>query len=592
MSQEITTTAQTLPEQIRNGHRPSVGDIYLYPSRGSEELIRLSEKEVRQVGDETYVRYNTEQWSFLDKKWVKRSDVYSVSEHELTEEKYYKLLLAPFEEIIDSVEKMSRGEMPGESVNEATTEELVAVGANLPNLLSSAQMLEDKMEAMSVAFRARMQEQMKLMEKRMEPLKAMVEQTKKQLLNIHRAISIVEIYQGVDVEVVNLCEGTPAGADIPVTVRQRILFMDEECAVIDNEGWGLDYWTRDRFYEWIKIPAHRDIILPEQKCVVVMKPRRHDKQYSSNFYEQAEINRWNKHSFIFIRNGENVSVIESEDLCIYGSVIPRKADYDKIQKDAEHWQSQAEKELGDINYRCIHFAMVLQGLSDRTGIFSPSGEINFLKNIGTQIVFDDESDSLIGNGRLDFDAWIKEQAKTIRRGSRIIYIRNFSYGKPMRYELQGDSHYFPKVSSPETGLYTVEAKRNGRLGFTYLPHDNWGERKRRETWLFDAETVINYDTVSAEVLQEYLEDRSQRRYYQAIIPLLRKYQLELGNEREYESLFLSALRKVLNERNITYTEESLQDALKWWKNKVIHIRPISADDDKAWRMIIGHLKSK
>lgn len=47
---------------------------------------------------------------------------------------------------------------------------------------------------------------------------------------------------------------------------------------------------------------------------------------------------------------------------------------------------------------------------------------------------------------------------------------------------------------------------------------------------------------------------------------------------------------MLDGKNISYTPETLQDALKWWKTKVIHVRPISSDDDKAWRMIIGRVK--
>ena len=66
----------------------------------------------------------------------------------------------------------------------------------------------------------------------------------------------------------------------------------------------------------------------------------------------------------------------------------------------------------------------------------------------------------------------------------------------------------------------------------------------------------------------------------------------LETSRGYEGLFLSALKKVLDERHISYTAESLQDALLWWKTKVIHIRPIQSDDSKAWRMIIRYLKNK
>lgn len=584
---DLTEHGSAIPTRMRSEHNPAVGDVYLNDSYGYEEMIRLSAKHVI---DNRYVRFDTERWSFTDKRWMPRAHG-AVSEDDIKQ--YYRLCLHPVEDLIEVSGRMFSGENTGEGVEEKKTEELVSLRSQLPDILSQTEMLEDRMNSLATVYKARMREETELLNKRMEPLKALIKQTRRQLLNIQRAISIVEIYQGEDVEVVSLREGAPAGADVPVTIRQRILFMDEECAVLDTGGQGLDYWTRDRFYEWIKNPRHRDIILPEQKCVVVMKPRRYDKRYSSDPNEQRMRNEWNRHSFVFIRNGENVSVIESDDLCIYGSVVPRKADYDRIAEDAKIWKDDAEAKLEDINYRSIHFAMVLQGINDHSDIFSPHAEINFLKNTGTQIVFDDETDTLLGTGRPDFPVWVREQSKTVRRGSRILYIKGFSQGEPMRWEFRGDSRtgYRPLIAEPGTELYTALEKEGGKLGFTYLPEDSWRERKRRETWIFYRDTVINYDTISADELKGYLEDRGQRRYYQGIIPLLRKYQLELEKEQEYENLFLSALTKVLDGKNITYTPEVLQNALKWWKTKVIHVRPISSDDDKAWRMIVRHIRS-
>lgn len=579
---------------MRSGHVPQTGDVYVYCSSGHENIIRLGARKT----DGPHVSFEKESYSFLDKAWV--PEKCRVSESELKQ--YYRLCLIPVEELLSTAEKVFNGEPLEGGAAETDTAELVLHGSELPSLLSSTELLEDRMTTLSIALKARMREEEELMRRKMEPLNALIKATQRQLEKIHQAISIVEIYQGVNVEIVSLCEGRPAAADVPVSIRQRILFMDEECAVLDEEGQGLDYWTRDRFYEWIKEPRHRDVILPEQKCVVVMKPRRFDRQYAADFYTQSLINQWNRHSFVFIRNGENVSVIESEDLCIHGAVVPRKADYENIEKEARTWRETAEKEMDDINYRCIHFAMVLQGVNDRTEIFSPHGEVNFLRNIGSEIIFDDEQDSLIGTGLPDFPKWLKEQSSTIRRGSRIIFIAGYSGGEPFRYDLRGYSRNHPHYrgpSGPETGLYTVEEKPSYGLGFTYLPKDEiWSpelgyhKRTRRETWLFDKTKVINFDTVSFEVLKSFLDDRNQRKYYQGIIPTLKKFETELRKEREYENLFVSALSRVLDDKGIGHTPESLQEALKWWKNKVIHIRPVSSDDDKAWRMIVSHVKYK
>lgn len=206
MSNFVTTqTQQTLPEKLRKEHSPQTGDIYLYNGCQDKEIIRLGEKEVyTPSGTEHYVRFKTEFWSFAEGRWS--SERRDVSESDLKE--FYKLCLFPLKDILKDVDNLDSGMAEETPVTE--TEELVTLGTRLPDMLSQTEMLEDRMETLSLFYRARMDEQIRLMEEKMRPLKALVEQTQKQLLNIRRAISIVEIYDNVSERIPSLGGGKKA----------------------------------------------------------------------------------------------------------------------------------------------------------------------------------------------------------------------------------------------------------------------------------------------------------------------------------------------------------------------------------------------
>lgn len=561
---------KSLQERIREEHIPKQGDIYI--SKYNNKIIRI----VSKVNN--YNSYNYEVWSFFENKWVDSTTTTSI------QKEYYTLLLHPFDDIIKlSNECFDNPNVFNNITQENDTYALMTNNDKLNIILQDNQLLEDKILSVQSFMKSKIEEMNQIMRKKIDTLNPIIKSLNKTIHTIKNIVNVLNAYVGEGVEVKHVCIGTPAPESVELSIRQRILFMDEEVAIVNSDGQGLDYKDKDTFYEWLKEPKNRDIVLPEEKCVVVFKPKRFNHRYSNNSYTNQLLNKWNKHSFIVIRNGENIYSIESENLCIYDSVIPTKKKLEEI-KNIDYSEEFKQERLDSIKFRGLFFCMLIQGLVDNSDIFKPTNlNINILKNIGVNLIFDAEES--LGTGIKDFKTWLEEKSANICRGSRIIYVCGGTYLKDYYND-------FSKPYPPEPGLYSVE-EFEGKLLFKYnAKNDYWydwngsHERKNRISWIFDKSNAINYDDISAEEIDFYLKDRSQRIYYANILPLLLILKREKRQEQLWEEAFKSSMIKFFSEKhNVVLNHELLNEAIKWWKMKTIFKRPLKQDDAKSWRMI-------
>lgn len=65
-------------------------------------------------------------------------------------------------------------------------------------------------------------------------------------------ISVLNVYTESSVEFNLVCNGDPAGSDVPISIRQRILYMDEEFALNAKDALDIDYRSKDEFFKWLK----------------------------------------------------------------------------------------------------------------------------------------------------------------------------------------------------------------------------------------------------------------------------------------------------------------------------------------------------
>lgn len=429
-------------------------------------------------------------------------------------------------------------------------------------------------------------------------MNSILETHRYQLEKVQNAITTIELYLGIHEEIIQLQEGV--NSDMPLYIRQQILYMDEEVGITDNQG--IDYSNIETFDRWLISPENLNRLIPEEKCIVVFRVRRHDKEYFDRF-DNALKNQENLCTYFLLKNGTNVYRIWG-DLIIHPRVFPNKNEMNKLYEETEKstWKERDIKKFEQTLNRYKKHLLVLQGLIDRTEIFKPIKQGINIFNPETftdediRLIYDD--DFLLPSGRKSFREWKKEINSSIDRGSRIIWIKtwqNSSSSKESYWQERFERYYKYSPGSPDTGVYTIEERlEKSRFGyefkFLFFPSHSWSERKNKLGWLCgsDESEVLNYDKISLEDIEFYLNSRVDRPNYLDMLPILKYLRKKRLEEIEWEKYFV---KMVVGEvmKASTESEENIEkivwEAIDWWKYKVIWKRPITEDDEKALRMI-------
>jgi hypothetical protein len=118
----------------------------------------------------------------------------------------------------------------------------------------------------------------------------------------------IDLYAGLSEETVKIQDGAPAAYDEKLCVRQRMLFMDEECLPFYTAG-GMKFAEVEAFDSWLC--KHYTTLLPEPRCVVAFRVRRHERTYDglndiASFIAFWHESRDDMSTYLYIRNGEQV----------------------------------------------------------------------------------------------------------------------------------------------------------------------------------------------------------------------------------------------------------------------------------------------
>ena len=605
-------------EDAVRDHVPQKGDVYVQrsPSCNGFHVIRLVE---------SHGEKGPGRWNFEDLV----GECLSKTIDEDTLKRYYRPLLNGYDEIVSlarltvdgkAAEVAARIGAGADRKQEASSEELMATESpeHISALLDSSQMIRNKLDEIRLMSDILVEAKKAELEARLREMDRYLAVMNDKVTALTRVISVLNVYTGRTVDLHVITEGGGAAPEEPLTLRQRIIFMDEElCVHLDHEA---DYSDVPAFFEWLKEPANRDVVIPEARSVVTLKPKRFNMDYRSGdaLYDGLR-NRWNKHTYILLRNGDNLWWAESDDLEVVDWAFPHE-EFEEAFKESlrtdPHFVDGRKKEHEAVKYRVTKYMTFIQGLLDQRPdiIGTTAVKPNLLKLSGIRLVRDDER--LVGTGRKPWREFLDEKNALIRRGSRIVYIPGRKWDRQCWPYKCADSGGFLKYYSssyawpgmPGAGIYnadtaeTVEGHENGkpvmkpldRLVFRYLPGDEvfdrteseYRERRRRVTWVFDTKWVINYDAVTLEELTGYLEDRTVRSEFASMLPLLKKVLLYKRQELEAERLFKRILIEDIRKKTGTAPSmEAVDEAVTWWKGKVVFSRPLSSDDAKAWRMI-------
>jgi hypothetical protein len=446
----------------------------------------------------------------------------------------------------------------------------------------------------------------KLIEQRMDALSNVFHKLQEQITKVTRIIGAIELYLGVNEEIVQIQEGTPAPIDTQISLRQMILYMDEEAAILDRGG--ID-WTRvEEFDEWLHDKSHLDRIFPEPKGIVVLRASRQDKYNTDNSFYNSSMKDKNLYTYLLIRNGDNLYRVYT-NIKMGERFFPTLEESAHIEKLFEEGAKSGymDDRAEDEKFVAVRNTLLVQGLIDRTEIFlplahridffspetyAPGGVINMIR--------DDEL--TLPSGKLSFSDWKNKVNSKIDRGSRI-FLTDPPYWEYYGSKGECNSNRFTVYqnwypATPTSGLYTVEEMMEGEKGSTnkfrilYLPNtyvNYYEQRKRRMSFLLykDDHTVLNYDMISLDDLNYYIENRTDRHNFLTMLPVLIGLKKMRLQEIEDEKKFVTLISNKYG-----FKEKAVWKAINWWKYKVIWKRPIRKDDAKAWRMISKKLSGK
>jgi hypothetical protein len=323
---------------------------------------------------------------------------------------------------------------------------------------------------------------------------------------------------------------------------------------------------------------------------------------------QAFCDAENKKTYILIRNGENIYRIWA-DITIQPRLFPGKTEFeDLIKKEKESAWGYDEEKMQERIFSYKQNALMLQGLIDRTPVFHPiKPDINIFKTeswAGTiRFIYDDELK--LTAGEKYWKDWKESINEKIDVGSRVFFCGNIGSLGDDKYFCQErcEYKYHNHNYVPDQGIYKIlssETDKNGTVKFKIMMHPErtvypWDIYKNcYETTrgigvdVFRSDDfILNYDMISLQDVEYYINSRIDRENYLDMIPVLwgiKKLRLQ---EMEWEKGFVEL---VAGRNNVP--KEKVWEAIDWWKYKNKWKRPLREDDAKALRMVEKHLKRK
>ncbi len=666
MSNELSTqnkgltTNNDLPEEVKKlmakeGINVSVGDIFI-SSSSYETIIRISKIEAYK-GSLHISSEKPKDWDATE--WV---DYSRIEASYFKGDSRYQKLLKPYSEYRAEADAVINGKISIEelSIKDNQSDEnntsLISKSSKegLIAIQNDMELKKRRVEMIRAFVGLEMEKRKQELDKIKDQLKGVLTVFEKQIKRIMRVITTIELYLGIDEEIVQIQEGEKAPIDTPITFRQRVLYMDEEIANTDDGGF--DFRDVHKFDAWLMDNKHYKNLLPEIKGVLVFRPRRNDKHYSDNYFENKEINLNNKETYLLIRNGDCLYRIYSDKIKISPRLFPQRTELMDLLKKVEEIQESPEK-VEDLMYQYKKRAVLLQGLIDRTEILHPMPpnlSIFKMDEAGDMFNFIYDDEAALPDGRLPFWDWVKENNEKIGHGSRIVltgdyssYSRNDSgfLNRIFKYVNEHNAPPLPnrgvyeideytetatsKIFTPQLDSYkekhpdlivlkeytnrvgtsTSEIKYNLGTWLTikHNPKDEvysgWGgcngssERKNKIRWKIYKKDkfVLNYDQISLDDINFYLQNRSDRENYLEMMPLLRtlkQWRLkELESEKYFADMVMQQINSTTLKKPIVDLWSKIWEAIEWWKFKNMIKRPIDKDDSKALRMIMKKLIS-
>jgi hypothetical protein len=415
-------------------------------------------------------------------------------------------------------------------------------------------------------------------------------------------ITTVNLYLGNDEEIMLLRDGESAPADEPITMRQLLLYMDEECGAAAEKG-GIQTVDVETFDEWLLAhPAHLDQVLPETKGIVALRPRRKPHREAEGKDSES-----NKRTYWLVRNGERVYRTLTKLEVADNRVLPLTDEFERLftrhksgraiplRPGSREWE-EAQGAAEETERKYMRVGLLLEGLLHRTPIFHPLPQsgVSFIDPMCVRrglVRYITDAEASLGTGAESFDAWRLRLCGELRPGMRIILgpgIHREQYERSSK-----NPRLHPQIAN-EPQVQTVyvidERKKGGGLVFRYhegpryVGDGAWGGGEYREpkhrascTVFPKDEYVLPFDLASPEDMQRFLHSRTDRQHYVQMFPVLKAAIAAKARETEVEEPFRVMLAGVLareNKVSVAEAVEAIPGLVDWWKLRNKYHRPL------------------
>lgn len=423
--------------------------------------------------------------------------------------------------------------------------------------------------------------------------------------SIQKTIETLDLYIGKGVEVETLATGASAPADLPLTVAQRKLYMQEEFAVWAEVQEGFDFRDEKQFlHELARNESFRRQIFPSERSIVCMAVRRNEKKYEDPWSSVIK-NEINREVFLLVRDGENLyrvfSPVESHLRAL--QLFPSRDETDAIFTGADgsnidfmdvRYTDRLEKhKLTALHYK--RFLVLLAGLDHRLNLFGtfyggPKTQrfvsAEFQRQNFRFIHDADGLGMLPTPDRQPLDEFIKEKNTYLRSGSRLMCDWNvlanprtapgMAKGNPSdRY-----SSYYSYSRTPQRWReITIAFESQGELVVNCETYPTFGssDKIQKSRVSLSAWTEGYYkkgfgylvlDAIKADELEAYIYDRDEREDFIAYIGLFKAAVTHLREVEKQEAKARAALLAALDAGDIGQpdTRGALIDAaVRGWR---------------------------
>jgi len=276
---------------------------------------------------------------------------------------------------------------------------------------------------------------------------------KEALSVVQDRIFTIEVYAGLQETVVQIADGEPAAMTEKVTIRQMMLFMDEE-TLFDYEDGGMDFNKLKDFDKWVVKPGNMSRILPEPRGIVAFRVRRNRKDYGEvhtigEAWIQMRMDEANMATYLLIRNGQRVYRIASA-IDFSPRMIPKRDEIGEEQfkkVETKGWNDEKRehdreevlvtqdsvefddhmKKMDDLIKKYNRVVILLQGLLDRSMVFHPHPPINLLRKgqIDEWVNLIRDEEMALPGTKISFEEYLNQINKTLKSGKWIYVLHQY-----------------------------------------------------------------------------------------------------------------------------------------------------------------------